>query len=684
MDEDTLMRCVRQLKKADMNNSNSPLVSIIVPNYNAEEYITQFIECILKQTYNNWELLIVDDNSTDKSPQIVSYYENLDIRIHLLKRSDNNKGACQRRNQGLRAAKGELICFFDSDDLIPDDTIEIRVNEIMSDPNLDFVIVPAISFLKKPFDISRLALGLPLFNDDLGMFIKRFRLPFGVWTNLYRKDFLLKNNIVWDERLSSLQDSDFNMSCLLAGGRYKYSDNQTPGYFWRTGGNVNSITKNIKTQKDLASQLYFYEKLHKRFGSGKYKKDVERFGLTLLNRFALCQAEKEPSILFSRRGRRVKYKLLHLLYTRNTFRKLSPLVNLIFSPFALGEEYIFQIKNRIQNKKYIEKGGARGFLENYTSYDDKKAQYNQYDIIDNIDDLRRLLEAIHQNENVIYRGLSEAKYKMYSSAQRHWIWLDKITQENYASDYNSFINTLISKMKESTAIENYLKQHNIPTTDFLLLSLLQHYRELSPLVDFTFNPYHALFFAADRTKTLDGNIGDYISIYWIETKHDWMQCTIEVINQQGASDADSRIREFTAINSDPLSYQGVIDEMETLKYNNYCDLHFLPIGGPELGITQVSMPFIRKSWTYHNTNPRIEHQEGRFIFNPSSKEPLIERMNRTTKRLMVNCIDIHKSLIPTIHKEILLPKGITQKSMYGDSPESKQLEEIILNLFPHY
>lgn len=332
-----------------------PLVSVIVPNYNAEKFIRQFLDCMIKQTYNNWELIIVDDGSTDRSPDIVSEYASKDARIRLLYRPDDRNGACRRRNQGYDAAKGELICFFDSDDLLPENSLEVRVKAIQDDPQLDFVVTPAISFIKEPYDIRKLALGIPLFDDDLGMFLKRYRLPFGVWTNIYRKESLDQFGIRWDEDLASLQDSDFNIRMLAAGARYKYVDEYGPGYYWRIGGNPNSITKNIKSSRNLDSQLYFYKKLLYKFGSTKYKRNVERFGLTLLLRFALCQSDKIPEILFSRHSHRTKYKMLRSLYGIGVLRKIYPVINLIMFPVAVSNEYLFLIKNRRICKKYIDK-----------------------------------------------------------------------------------------------------------------------------------------------------------------------------------------------------------------------------------------------------------------------------------------------------------------------------------------
>lgn len=103
------------LQNAKSNKSKDfGLVSIIMPNYNSAEYIGETIESILAQTYNNWELIIVDDCSTDNSIEIISNYK--DSRIKLL-HNETNSGAAVSRNNAIEAAEGRFIAFLDSDDL---------------------------------------------------------------------------------------------------------------------------------------------------------------------------------------------------------------------------------------------------------------------------------------------------------------------------------------------------------------------------------------------------------------------------------------------------------------------------------------------------------------------------------------------------------------------------------------
>lgn len=92
------------------------LVSVIMPVHNAEKYLDESIGSVLRQTYSHWELLIVDDCSTDRSSAIISEYAAQDSRIRYYKTSSPSGSPCLPRNRGIKAAKGRFIAFLDSDD----------------------------------------------------------------------------------------------------------------------------------------------------------------------------------------------------------------------------------------------------------------------------------------------------------------------------------------------------------------------------------------------------------------------------------------------------------------------------------------------------------------------------------------------------------------------------------------
>lgn len=103
----------------------SGLVSVIMPSYNTEKFIAASVKSVISQTYQDWELIIVDDRSTDNTDEAVRPFL-LDERIKYIK-NDVNSGAALSRNRALREAKGKWIAFLDSDDLWTDDKIEKQV-----------------------------------------------------------------------------------------------------------------------------------------------------------------------------------------------------------------------------------------------------------------------------------------------------------------------------------------------------------------------------------------------------------------------------------------------------------------------------------------------------------------------------------------------------------------------------
>lgn len=103
------------------------LVSIIVPVYNAERFLEDTINTVLNQTYKNWELILVDDCSTDKSVDIINKYSKKDKRVKLIKNKVNSKAAVSRNN-GIKVSKGRYLCFLDADDLWDKQKLEKQVS----------------------------------------------------------------------------------------------------------------------------------------------------------------------------------------------------------------------------------------------------------------------------------------------------------------------------------------------------------------------------------------------------------------------------------------------------------------------------------------------------------------------------------------------------------------------------
>lgn len=124
-----------------------PIISIIVPVYNVEKYLEQCIESILRQTFSDFELILVDDGSPDSSGEICDKYKEKDDRISVIHRI--NGGLSAARNSGMDIACGQYITFIDSDDMIPKDYLEIHHEAIVNN-NADMTICGAQEFSVVP------------------------------------------------------------------------------------------------------------------------------------------------------------------------------------------------------------------------------------------------------------------------------------------------------------------------------------------------------------------------------------------------------------------------------------------------------------------------------------------------------------------------------------------------------
>ena len=114
---------------------NSPLVTVIVPAYNAELYVSETIQSVLEQTFCNWELIVINDGSSDNTHEIIASFD--DERIRLV--DQDNRGVSVARNEGLSRAQGKYITFLDADDTLPPQSLELRVTYLEFNQNIDLV-----------------------------------------------------------------------------------------------------------------------------------------------------------------------------------------------------------------------------------------------------------------------------------------------------------------------------------------------------------------------------------------------------------------------------------------------------------------------------------------------------------------------------------------------------------------
>ena len=194
-----------------------PLISVIVPIYNAEKFLHYCIDSILNQTVIDFELILVDDGSTDNSGKICDEYSEKDNRIWVIHKP--NGGVSSARNAGIEAAKGEYICFVDSDDFLESSYLEELVETKKKYPDFDNVwcgfqtVEDYYKNNKKAYDVERdNDYSFSDLSSIMDLFEKWFvQMP---WNKLYKTKTIVENSIVFPPEISLGEDYIFNLRYL--------------------------------------------------------------------------------------------------------------------------------------------------------------------------------------------------------------------------------------------------------------------------------------------------------------------------------------------------------------------------------------------------------------------------------------------------------------------------------------
>ncbi len=194
---------------------NNTLISLIVPVYKVEEFLDDCVQSLIKQTYTNLEIILVDDGSPDKSPQMCDEWACKDSRIRVIHKK--NGGLSSARNAGMNVANGEYVCFVDSDDELPYNAIEFFVSPLKN--KCVDLVVGKYKFVGRKRDLP-LSLGddTLLENDqvlssyamgkwDVTACNKMYRLDFLKLNDLKFKEGLIHEDILWSFQVACLAHS---------------------------------------------------------------------------------------------------------------------------------------------------------------------------------------------------------------------------------------------------------------------------------------------------------------------------------------------------------------------------------------------------------------------------------------------------------------------------------------------
>lgn len=202
--------------------SKKGYISVVVPLYNAQEYIQTCVKSVLQQSFKNFELILVDDGSTDESRNICEKLAQKDERIKFI--SSQNGGPSSARNIGIKSSLGELIYFLDVDDYIEEETLLTLFKEFEK-TDVDLVVGDYKKIMKeetldsghsKYFENDTV-----LDRDEIMTYVRTYlskpnRFPLFVysWGRLFKSEIIKKHALVFDENLRTYEDVHFNFKYL--------------------------------------------------------------------------------------------------------------------------------------------------------------------------------------------------------------------------------------------------------------------------------------------------------------------------------------------------------------------------------------------------------------------------------------------------------------------------------------
>ena len=247
-------------------NANTTKVSIIVPIFNVEYYLTECLESIINQSFREFEAILIDDGSSDNSPAICDHYCSRDNRFHVF--HDSNHGVSNARNTGLSKARGEWIMFLDADDVLDSRALEEMINAAASE-DID-IVGCSFSYLYKntiiPFaervsenegvllEHEKLIHNMLVFPEMVREYYPTCLVP---WGKIIKRRIIVENSLQFDMRLFLHEDALFNSFLFLHVRRQKVIDKQLIYYRQRDNSSTKSNSKDYFKNNKMFLSIVF-------------------------------------------------------------------------------------------------------------------------------------------------------------------------------------------------------------------------------------------------------------------------------------------------------------------------------------------------------------------------------------------------------------------------------------------
>lgn len=244
-----------------------PLVTLIIPIYNAERYLRRCLDSVAAQTFGDMEVLLMNDGSKDRSSAICREYEERDARFRTIDKE--NSGVSDTRNQGMQLARGKYLQFMDSDDWLTPDATQSLVEAAEKDQCdmviADFYRVNGEHYVEKQHIrdekvMNREAFAMEMANDPADFY-------YGVmWNKLYRREVVEQHGLCCDTSMNWCEDFVFNLSFIRYGERFRALQKPIYYYMKRKGSLVSTEAVSVDAVKVKFELLERYKDLYQSMG----------------------------------------------------------------------------------------------------------------------------------------------------------------------------------------------------------------------------------------------------------------------------------------------------------------------------------------------------------------------------------------------------------------------------------
>lgn len=343
-----------------------PYFSIISPVFNTEKYLNHFLDSVLEQSFSDFELILIDDGSTDHSLEICRKYADRDSRVHIFTQA--NKGAGAARNKGIAEAKGEYILFFDSDDWIAKDGLLFLAAQMRDHPDELLIFGSTeVHFDRNECEIGRRE-SLPISVQTKSIretrdafcdliFSSAINVP---WNKVFRRNIIAEYGVIFADTRRA-QDAFFNME-----------------YY-----------KHIERVRTVQKAIYYYRentqnKIWKKFPKDLYKIDIQydEYLVNIFQEFEIYSGaakEKVDTLFFNSIFRTVGF-YKNPLWKMSRKEKTAYVKTIIEEPYNQERAKNAMVTNSktARIKKLILDSDARGFIRFYEQYQRKEMLYTLY------------------------------------------------------------------------------------------------------------------------------------------------------------------------------------------------------------------------------------------------------------------------------------------------------------------